>query len=994
MLYSNGYSNLANTVVANFFSGVIATNSNAQPNITSLGNLTGLQIGNTGAGNEGNASIYGNINVVSTDTANANLGHVWAPWIGNANSNFAGNVANFTEVIVTANANIEKLNVIGNALITKDLTVTGNVYVQGTTNYVNVENLNVEDPIISLGGIANGGAANTDANLGLWLRSSVSDRFIGWRTANSGEFVVASNASVTGNNVTVNTLANIVANNFIGTIQGTANGLANGNSNVAVANAGNITMAVAGNANVVTVTGTGANVTGTATITGNLTAANAALGNLATANNFTGNLINGTSNVVVAANGNVSISSTAVANVLVVTGTGANITGTANITGNTTSGNFVGVFANGSQSNVNIPTADGNIEFSAAGATTYKVTGTGANVIGNLDVSGNLTAGNLVGPLTTLGGNSSVVVAANADVTITSKSNAVLIVSDYSANVTGNLNVSDTLSTANFTITGDFGVGNSSAGSATLTANNANFNLINTVATKVNFAGAASNINMGATTGTLTINNPTIVGSQTTQSLFNTVATTINLGGAATALNMGATTGTTTISSPTIVGANTTQSLFNTTATTINFGGAATTLNMGATTGTTTISSPTIVGASTTQNLFNTTATTINLGGAADINLSVSGKTTNVAGNLTVTGSANLTGTTTISADANLFIGGGDANGQYLKLANFSNGLSQWANVNWSDLGTNDATRGPAGIALGKSSANSTDAVYIGENAGTNGGKIAIGKNAGTATLPGSQSIELNGYGNTLTPNGSVAASGFYVRPVRALASGDGTNYVSSLRYDTATGEIVSTNEGAATATYATSAGTLALNNSNSNVSFAGANGAVSIYATGTNTVVVTNTTATINGNLTVTGSNLFANSANIKSDTITANTLSGNGSGITYINASNVSANVTSAITANYANFAGTIVTATQGNITSAANLVTVGNVTTGTWSADIGVTSGANLSAVNIANITDALTFTGPVTNNGVALDAANVGTIQVTINGTTYTLYAVPQ
>jgi Chaperone of endosialidase len=65
-------------------------------------------------------------------------------------------------------------------------------------------------------------------------------------------------------------------------------------------------------------------------------------------------------------------------------GTVGLITATGNITG----GNLIGVFANGN-SNVNIPAANGNVNISAAGnANIVVVTGTGANITGTLNVSG------------------------------------------------------------------------------------------------------------------------------------------------------------------------------------------------------------------------------------------------------------------------------------------------------------------------------------------------------------------------------------------------------------------------------------------------------------------------------------------------------------------------------------------------------------------------------------------------------------------------------
>jgi hypothetical protein len=68
----------------------------------------------------------------------------------------------------------------------------------------------------------------------------------------------------------------------------------------------------------------------------------------------------------------------------------------------------------------------------------------------------------------------------------------------------------------------------------------------------MNFAGAATALNMGANSGTLTIGNPAVVGTQTTQNLYNTTATTMNFAGAATTISVGAVTGTTTFNSATI----------------------------------------------------------------------------------------------------------------------------------------------------------------------------------------------------------------------------------------------------------------------------------------------------------------------------------------------------------------------------------------------------------------------------------------------------------
>jgi hypothetical protein len=172
------------------------------------------------------------------------------------------------------------------------------------------------------------------------------------------------------------------------------------------------------------------------------------------------------------------------------------------------------------------------------------------------------------------------------------------------------------------------------------------------VATTVNAFGAATAIDIGANTGTITINNPTLVGTQTTQNVYDTVATTVNAFGAATAIDLGATTGTLTINNPTVVGTQSTQNLYNTTATTLNFAGAASTINMGASGGggTMTIRNDNVVmngdlqvqgGDITTNqtsfNLIDGTATTVQAFGAATtLTFSTAGGTTTVRGNVVI----------------------------------------------------------------------------------------------------------------------------------------------------------------------------------------------------------------------------------------------------------------------------------------------------------------------------------------------------------------------
>jgi len=105
------------------------------------------------------------------------------------------------------------------------------------------------------------------------------------------------------------------------------------------------------------------------------------------------------------------------------------------------------------------------------------------------------------------------------------------------------------------------------AGLTAIDATSAATSFFATPTTPTLFA-AGTAVQVGATTGTLTLRNPTVVGSATTQNLYNTVATTLNIGGAATTVSIGAATGTLTINNAnTVITGNLTV---NGTTTTIN----------------------------------------------------------------------------------------------------------------------------------------------------------------------------------------------------------------------------------------------------------------------------------------------------------------------------------------------------------------------------------------------------------------------------------------
>ena len=223
------------------------------------------------------------------------------------------------------------------------------------------------------------------------------------------------------------------------------------------------------------------------------------------------------------------------------------------------------------------------------------------------------------------------------------------------------------------------------------------FNLLNTNAETINFAGAATLVEIGAATGKTNINHDlevdgdvTIDGGDlkvttTTFNLIPDVAENVNFAGSATNLVVGATSGTTNIRNDLDVDGNlnvdgsfhigedldvdgdlnidggdltvsqSTFNLANSNATTINFGGQATNIEIGSNTGTTNVNNNLDVDgdvnidggdlrvSTETFNLVNDTAKTVNFAGeATNIEIGSSEGVTNVNNNLEVDGNLQI----------------------------------------------------------------------------------------------------------------------------------------------------------------------------------------------------------------------------------------------------------------------------------------------------------------------------------------------------------------
>jgi len=260
-------------------------------------------------------------------------------------------------------------------LTVANITISGNLFVNGTTTSVDSTVTRVQDPIFELGGGANGAALTGQDNkergiLMHYYNGAAVDAFMGWHTSN-GQFEFGKAATETAGNITIGTYGNVKADHYIGEGDMLGN-ITGANVTGTVASASDATRAV--------------NVTASAqpniTSVGNLTGLQ--IGNATTA----GNVVL-TENGTLVASGNVS------ANYFL--GNGSLLTGLLADTAKKT--------ANGT-SDVNIPTINGNITMSVGGtANVVVVTATGANVTGNLDVTANLTAGNITTSNTVGAGN-------------------------------------------------------------------------------------------------------------------------------------------------------------------------------------------------------------------------------------------------------------------------------------------------------------------------------------------------------------------------------------------------------------------------------------------------------------------------------------------------------------------------------------------------------------------------------------------------------------
>jgi fibronectin-binding autotransporter adhesin len=499
-------------ILSNGTSNVNIPLLNGNVTISSAGNANVVVVTGSGANITGTANISGNANVgnLGTNVAVVTTGNITtinSGLIQNSTSNItlsaAGNISTYIGgnataqfVVTSTGANIlGTANVVGNANVgnlgTARVLATANVtapqlisnVAAGTAPFVVTSTTVVPNLYVARANVGDYSTVVTQTS-GIYYPTFVNANI-------SGNYVLASNVGISANAAN----ASLIATTFVGNLSGNLIGggaLTNGTSNVSIpVTNGNVNIVSAGNSTLV-VTGTGANITGTANISGATTiSGNANVGNLGTQGQLISTLATGTAPIVVSSTTRVPNLNVAYANVSdynVITAQTTGIYYPTFISGNTTGnytlsansgisanvansaliattfvGNFYGTLngaiSNGN-SNVSIPTANGNVNISAVGnANVLVVTGTGANITGTLNISGNANVGNIgaaTAILTTAAnvplvqnGNSNIAITANGNVNITATSNATLRITATGANVFGTANITGNLDAAN-----------------------------------------------------------------------------------------------------------------------------------------------------------------------------------------------------------------------------------------------------------------------------------------------------------------------------------------------------------------------------------------------------------------------------------------------------------------------------------------------------------------------------------------------------------------
>jgi hypothetical protein len=564
--------------------------------------------------------------------------------------------------------------------------------------------------------------------------------------------------------------------------------------------------------------------------------------------------------------------------------------------------------------------------------------------------------------------------------------------------VVGGVGIGGTLYVEGTTVfAGDLAV---NGGNLTTTATT--FNLINANATTVNFAGAATTLEIGAATGTTNINNNLDVDgdvnidggdltvSTVTFNLANTTATAVNFAGAATSIEIGSAIGVTNINNNldvdgdvNIDGGDLTVStatfnLANAVATTVNAFGAGTAITIGDVTGTTTIRNANtvvtgdlainggdITSSAVTFNILPTTSTTVNAFGAASaLNLGATAGITIVRNNFEVDLNTTLHGTLTVDLDtiitSDLAVNGGDLT---TSSTTFNLINANATTVNFAGA----ATTLEIGAATGTTNINNN--LDVDGDVNIDGGDLTV--STSTFNLANTTATTGNLFGAATTVNiGAAGSAGILtVRNDNVVLNGDLAVNGGDLTTTATTFNLITAN--ATTVNAFTAATTLEIG-----------------AATGTTNI---NHDLDVDGNVNIDGGDLTVsaatfNLANANATTVNAfgaatTILIGAGTGTTEVN-NNLQVDLDldvrgGDITTNQTTFNLINTTATTGNLFGDGTAITIG-ATTGTTTIRNANTVVTGDLAVNGADITTSATGTATVFNtNATTVNFAGAAT-----------------
>ncbi|NBO99914.1 MAG: hypothetical protein EBU90_07265 [Proteobacteria bacterium] len=283
--------------------------------------------------------------------------------------------------------------------------------------------------------------------------------------------------------------------------------------------------------------------------------------------------------------------------------------------------------------------------------------------------------------------------------------------------------------------------GNLEVDGGDITSTATTFNLLNSTVTALNVGGAATTIEIGAVTGTTSINNALTVDGNST--LGNAATDTTTVAGSL-AVN-----GTAASSTNKITSTATTFNLLNSTVTTLNIGGAATTIEIGAATGTTSINNALTVDGNVT--LGDSSADTITANGTTtfvgssvtttfDGDIAVNGgdiTTTSSTFNLSNGASTLNMGTTAAARTVNLGTGaatqvvniGSSSNSSEVNIRSGSENINIESGTGYIQIGTTGAFAGTRLVKIGSTPSMQTN-VTLGSSTGTSSMQIDCGTGA------------------------------------------------------------------------------------------------------------------------------------------------------------------------------------------------------------------------------------------------------------------------